>query len=439
MPPRPLLTTAPAFLVGFAFGLGKIIRDCSLTCNVGFELAPLAMLSVALLTVPLSSALLRGSASLGFGRFAARVAGAVALGFLAFRLATWGLAERVDALRAVYLGFFVWLGAVGALLGPTVKRGVAELHRPATRAAAFAWSTAAFVGGAVVGSLVAKLLVPWLEATFGLGYMAARDDLMLLIALCMLAFALVLQRVARLSEPGSPTRDDAMAEALPADDEMESLHVAARVIRETPVLRRLAGVIFATGVAESLAGFLFYWVVTLEVEHADGRTSFFADFQLWLNGGTFLLLLTGSNRILDRFGLAIGIATMPLALAFGTTFVVAQLTLTSIYVVRMLEGILEQSVYGQGLDRAVFSVPTPHAESVRPVLLGLMERLGRGVGAIVVFTGYVGFSMALRPTAVLYLAVLVAWFLGAISLRHQLPRPHETQSRVRPTQGSTEP
>ena len=56
---RSGLSLLPAFLLGATFGLGKIVRDCSLTCNVGYQWAPLAILAVSLGALPASSAHVR--------------------------------------------------------------------------------------------------------------------------------------------------------------------------------------------------------------------------------------------------------------------------------------------------------------------------------------------------------------------------------------------
>ena len=54
-----LLAMSPPFLIGIAFGFGKIVRDCSLTCNVGYQFFPLVILVIAVLSFPLSAVSVR--------------------------------------------------------------------------------------------------------------------------------------------------------------------------------------------------------------------------------------------------------------------------------------------------------------------------------------------------------------------------------------------
>lgn len=54
-----VLASLPAFLIGMVYGVGGIFRDCSLTCNVGYKLAPAAILVMRIISVPISSLTVR--------------------------------------------------------------------------------------------------------------------------------------------------------------------------------------------------------------------------------------------------------------------------------------------------------------------------------------------------------------------------------------------
>jgi len=83
------LLLLPGFLVGVTFGLGKVVRDCSLTCNVGFRFAPLGILAVALTVVPVSALRARLETRLGFRRWQSLSAIVVAGSFAALWAVTW--------------------------------------------------------------------------------------------------------------------------------------------------------------------------------------------------------------------------------------------------------------------------------------------------------------------------------------------------------------
>jgi len=147
------LLLAAGFVVGATFGLAKVVRDGSLTCNVGYELAPLGMLAIAVAVLPVGALRVRLEQRWGFRRWNGRSALAVAAVFVAFWGATHGLLHGRDlhpadpswsgALRWTYLLFFVWVGVAGAILGPNVKGTVDLAVVPERRSAMLALSAAA--------------------------------------------------------------------------------------------------------------------------------------------------------------------------------------------------------------------------------------------------------------------------------------------------------
>ncbi|NOR14313.1 MAG: hypothetical protein GQ544_01275, partial [Candidatus Aminicenantes bacterium] len=81
---RYLLAAAPAFLIGFTFGLGMILRDCSITCNVGYKFTPLAILAVGIAAIPVSSLTVRMSNRLSYRRWQTLTLLAIAISFIIF-------------------------------------------------------------------------------------------------------------------------------------------------------------------------------------------------------------------------------------------------------------------------------------------------------------------------------------------------------------------
>jgi hypothetical protein len=407
-----LLSLVPGFVVGAAFGLGKIVRDCSLTCNVGYRYAPLAVLAVAVSTLPAADLRARLEGRLGFGRWQVVSVVAIALSFFAFR---GGTALAVDqgptAVRWTYLAFFVWLGVVGALLGPNVKAFVYRLHRTGRRSRALAWSAAAVMAGGLTGSFAASQIVPWVMAAFALRYEHARDSLMVGMGLVLLAWVPVAIWAARR---GGATPASRRSEARP------DLLTAFRWIAEDVKLRRMAALQLATGVAEALVVYLFYWIVTEQTSGESGRTVFFAGFYMWLHAGTLAVLVFGANRVVDRLGLLFALLSLPVALTLGTVVLLVHTVLLVMFVLRVIEAALEESFYELGVERVLLDVEGERAPAVRPILQAVMGRLGRGAGALLVLVLTLLLAVEMRVLIVVYLGVLVLWTLAAVALRRCL-------------------
>ena len=84
-----VLSVLPAFLIGMAFGLGKIVRDCSLTCNVGYELSPLAIIAAGIIAIPISAMTVRLAIRLGYPRWQVWNLAAIAISFFVFWFAVF--------------------------------------------------------------------------------------------------------------------------------------------------------------------------------------------------------------------------------------------------------------------------------------------------------------------------------------------------------------
>ena len=172
---RRLLTSLPALLIGLAFGLGKIVRDCSLTCNVGYQLAPVAIIAIALLSIPVSVLAVRFASRIGYKRWQMWSLGLIALSFFIFWAAAYSIIGKYPGsadtfvdnggklpVRLIYLGFFVWLGAVGTIIAPNIKSTVYRVFRRTGRMKALAVTNAAVIcGGLIGGGFWRTLLSRW--------------------------------------------------------------------------------------------------------------------------------------------------------------------------------------------------------------------------------------------------------------------------------------
>ena len=194
---RFLLSSLPAFFIGLAFGMGKIVRDCSITCNVGYQLAPVAILAIGIVAFPVSSITLRQAGRLGYSRWQTLSLGTIAGSFLLFWFLSFLILtgftgnptveiefnSQKPLLAFIYLSFYVWLGAVGATLAPNIKSTVYKLFTPADRSKALAITSSAVICGGLVGAFIASWLAPLLMKSLNLRYELARDSLILAMAL----------------------------------------------------------------------------------------------------------------------------------------------------------------------------------------------------------------------------------------------------------------
>jgi hypothetical protein len=74
----------------------------------------------------------------------------------------------------------------------------------------------------------------------------------------------------------------------------------------------LVGLVALGGVADTTLKYLFYWLVSLEVDYSRGRTLYFAGFYSWLNGINLVLLVLGTGRAIRVLGVGLSLAALPM-------------------------------------------------------------------------------------------------------------------------------
>lgn len=427
---RALLAATPAGLLATSLGLGRVVRDCSLTCNVGFELAPVAILAIALLTLPLSALRARAEKRWSYRGWQIGSALAAALSLLAFRALMLLLLRRqeaaldsgadpmprIDALRWAYVGFYVWVGGLVALLGANAFGHVFRMHSEGERERAALYVTAAIVAGGVLGSLIAGSSSSFMFGAFGWRFELVRDNLLVGMAVILLLQIPVVLAIDRLAGP-RPT--------IPASDLQRSepepggLKHALRLIRTDPTLARVSTLLFVGGAADTFLKYIFYWLVSEGTTPSPqtGRTLYFATFYLWLNTASLLMLLLGTGRLLRRFGLTFALLSAPLAVVFGAASLAVTTVLALMYALRVVESTLRSTLYEPGLDQLYLGMDERRADLVRPVLNGLVSRFGEGAGAVVVLALSFGAGVSLKAMIGVFLAVVLGWIAAAFSLR----------------------
>jgi hypothetical protein len=455
---RALLAATPAGLLATSLGLGKVVRDCSLTCNVGFELAPVAILAIALLTVPLSELRARAETRWSYRAWQVGSALLAAVSLLAFRALMLFLLRRqeaafetdtdptpwIEALRWAYVGFYVWIGGLLALLGANAFGHVFRLHPEGEQERAALYVTAAIVAGGVLGSLIAGTSASFMFEAFGWRFELVRDNLlvgMALILLLQIPVVLVIDRIAGPRRPIAPSLH-------PDEPEPVGLRQALGLVWADSTLARLATLLFVGGAADTFLKYIFYWLVSEGTTPSmqTGRTLYFATFYLWLNTASLLMLLVGTGRLLRRFGLAFALLSAPLAVVFGAASLAVTTALALMYALRVVESTVRNTLYDPGLDQLYLGMGERRAGLVRPVLNGLVSRLGEGAGALAILVLSFGVGLGLKAMIGVFLAVVVGWIVAAFSLRRALPlaMPERAQARLatsvqRPVHRALEP
>jgi AAA family ATP:ADP antiporter len=393
-------------LFGAAVGAGMIVRDCALTCNVGFRLVPFAWIAIALLALPVVALQVALLPRVSFARWQVACPLLVAACLVGFKAWT-GLAvdahpyvatgQHAPAVQVAYLTYYVWADPALVLLATNLVRLAARIYGGTATERALGVLAPATLAGGMGGSALARAGVPALVDA-GVQYEHARDGLLLVMALTLCALAaLARAATARFPEqPGSmPPTGGVLADA--------------REVLGDPTQLLTGAVLVLTGAASVIVDYLFFWSVTDEVDGAAGRTGWFATFYLVLNGVTLALLLFGTQRLIARLGLTLSLIALPVCLALGGAWTLAAPSLLAVCALRITRDGLVKSLFEPATERLILQVSGPRYAAARTILGGLGFSLGMGLGGCMTAALDAGLGASRASITLALLAVLLTW------------------------------
>jgi AAA family ATP:ADP antiporter len=264
--------------------------------------------------------------------------------------------------NALLVAIFMFIPAVFGLLFASLwllSSDIFEKTEKDVAARAFSRIGAATLAGGILGGLIAKALVPWLDAKW----------LILIAALVLLGVvALVAYTHGRFPTNIAPKKNDDRKRGFLA-----------------PLSNNYSATLLSIAMTGALAGLLidfqFYAAAAGANMGSKGNANFFANFYILLNLGSLLLQLFATPWIQSKVGLRGGLMVLPLALVGGATFASAAATALSRSVLRVTEGGLRSSVHRSIWEQAFIPVDSAERSAAKLLIDGMGARVAEVVGA----------------------------------------------------------
>jgi AAA family ATP:ADP antiporter len=315
--------------------------------------------------------------------------------------------RQVAGLSAV---FYVWVNCYG-IIAPVQAWTFANMvfdTRQARRLFGLIGSGASL--GAIAGGLLARELAKRVGTI---------DLLLVLAALIALAAVVVnvgwrVRRRDTFDSSGPPRAT--------------TLHGALAIIRGSSYLRLLAAMVFLVAIATQWTQFQFS--LAAEMRHGadqDGLTRFFGSFNFWLGTVAFLIQLFLTGPALRRFGVAFTILILPICLGFGSVLTLVFPTLFAVILTNAFDQSLRFSIDKATFELLYLPLPSNVKVSVKGVIDLLINRLGDGVGGVLLGLATQGFSfylftlpgagLGLRGLAAVTTGMIAIWMGVALALR----------------------
>jgi hypothetical protein len=406
---------AAALVLGLVQGLGGIVRDCALTCNVGYRQAPIAFLIVAGLSLPLVALQLRMQRSLGQELWRVYSTLFIAITLLTFRLVLGVLRPDSGATgllsKLTYLGFFVWVDLAFMILGAQLF-SLLQGDESSTDRGLTVFATAMY-GGGLVGGIVASSINTWLVEHLHLPFDVARDHLMIAMA----AVLLLLIPVGR-SSAAAPAAPAAPA----AGPEGSSLALTLRILTGDPHAR-LVSMAFAFAAASAIClESLFYWILSEQSTGGGGFVRLLATLAIWMNGVGLVLAAGGASRIIRHLGLGVVVLAVPACLLIGSGYLLLATALFVMLAMRVLKDSLSGGLYEPASERLLVRLHGAGYGKHRPVF-DVASRLGTGLGALLVLMLTLLLHVPLRVLIAVVVVLHLAWLAALVPLARWARRP----------------
>jgi hypothetical protein len=377
---------------------GKALRDTLFLTSLDVTSLPAMLVAtslVSLLLVALN------------GRFARRVVPATlvpasfAVSGVLFLL-EWTLRPAAPTTSAVVL--YLHISAAVPLLASGFWLIASERFDPHTAKRRFGQIAGAGTLGGLVSAVAAEVAASWFGAPAMLPF----------LAVLQFASAVFVRQLA-LGSAAMHLPD----ESLDARDTTTRSRSGLRVIAETPYLRNLATLVLLGTTSAALVDYLFKAHAVDTFGRGDQLLRFFAIYYAGTSLLTFVLQISSSHAVLERFGLGATASSPSLALLLGSGAGLLAPGFGTLLVARGGESILRSSWFRAGYE--LFYTPMPPAEkrAAKSFIDVACDRLGDATGGALVRAVIVSVPAIQVP---MLLAMAVVCSAGALFAAGRLNR-----------------
>ena len=340
----------------------------------------------------------------------------VVLFWYAFRFHADEIARAGSAAWLLPAAFYVWVNCFGVIAPVQAWSFANSLFDTRQARRLFGLIAVGASLGAMAAGLLARVLVEPIGGTVNMLLILAG---LILGAAVLVSIANLRIRVQGASRRGRPPSH-------PLGDSM-------RQIATSPYLRLIAALVFLAAITTQWTAFQLSVVADRRFEgDGDRLTAFFGTFNFALGAISFILQLLLVGPALRRFGLAITILVLPIALGTGSAFILLAPGFLSV----MLTNGLDQG-FRFSLDKATYELlylPLAPAQRVqiKTAIDIVVSRVADAAGAVVLGVATNGFLMlggwglGPRGTAAVNLGFIGAWLGVASRLRTEYVRTIES-------------
>lgn len=297
----------------------------------------------------------------------------------------------------LYPVLYVWAGMFGAIAPAQVWTLANEVFTTRGAKRGFGILGAGGIAGAIGGGALTSAL-------------AVRVGTLQLLPILAVWLVLAAVAVAAVSRHRLPDRPE------PGLVAPRHLQDSLAIIARSPHLRRIAGLVFVTALATTIADYQFKAVVSERFE-GDALTAFFGGFQSIVGMLALGVQALLTSRLLKAGGLGATILILPFALLAGTVMLIPTLAVWAAAFLKGSDSALKHSVDRSTRELAYLPVSPDIKLHVKSAIDMVIDRLGDGTAGIILLLMATQAGLGIASIGWVNLVVIGLWIALALRLR----------------------
>jgi ATP:ADP antiporter, AAA family len=392
---RGIFLTLYYFLIISTFTEGQVVRDALFLGHFKAVQLPYVDFAVAAIIGGILALYIR------FGRRTSLtnlLAGTLSVCFL--NVVTFWWLARFAQHAWLYPVVYIWVDIFGVLAVTQVwtLANYALSGREAKRLFGFIGS------GGILGGIFGGFISTLLARTLG-----AESLLLAMAASIGLSIGLIF--VIRAQDRQV---NDALTSRIAIDSESPgTLRESFGLVRSSPYLVTIAGLICICSIVTALASWQFRAVAQQFLINKDAMAAFFGSFYGYAGLLALAVQVLLTPRIVRHFGIRIALLILPLALVLGTTVFIASGALWAATLLKGSDKVIRYSVDTAAFQLLYLPIPPDTKIQAKTFLDTVVLRVGDGLAAILVLVFIGGLGLTAREVGWITLGLLLLWLITA--------------------------
>lgn len=164
-------------------------------------------------------------------------------------------------------------------------------------------------------------------------------------------------------------------------------------------------------ITAKLIDYQFNTIAYQSFKSEESLTAFFGFWFSSINIFGLLIQVLLVNRVLDRYGVTLSLAVMPLFLLLGTVGIFIMPILAMGVFVKLIDGSFKQSIYKTSTELNIMPLPIQIRNSAKTLLDVVVDSLATGIAGVFIYMSINVLNLPLTVVSALTIMTIILWLL----------------------------